>query len=147
MAAATFTLFDSFTEYMGDGTIDLDTHTFNMTLHTSTYTPSASADLLYADLSDELSTANGYTSGGQAMTSVTWGQTGGVATFDSDPVQWTASGAGMTARYAVIRSTNGSGPLVGWILLESAPADVTATAGNTFTVTPNASGWFTNSKV
>jgi hypothetical protein len=143
MAAGTFTFYDTVAELIADGTIDLDTHTFKLQLHTSSYTPSAAHDEL-ADLTNEVSNANGYTTGGVTLTSVTWGQTSGVATFDSDPVQWTASGAGIVARYAVLIDTDATNDkLIGYMLLESPAADVTATAGNTLTVTPHASqGWF-----
>lgn len=144
MAAATFTLYDSFVELVADGSIDLDTDTFKLSLHTSTYTPSVSHSTT-ADLTNEVTQANGYLTGGATLTTVTWGQTSGTATFDSDPVQWTASGGSITARYAVLYSSTGT-ELIGYVLLDSAPADVTATDGNTFTVTPNASGWFTIAK-
>lgn len=143
MAAGKFTLYDSVAELIADGTIDLDNDTFKLALLASGYTPSAAHDE-YADLTNELSTANGYTSGGATLTGVTWGQTGGVATFDSDEVVWTASSSGITARYAVLYDDTSSGKkLIGYMLLDSTPANVTATAGNTLTVAPHATqGWF-----
>lgn len=141
MAAGTFTLYDGVAEYLGDGTIDLDNDTFNITLHTSSYTPSGAHDA-YTDLTNELATANGYTNGGAALTNVTWTRSSGVATFDSDNQVWTASSGPITARYAVIRSATAN-KLLGYMLLDSTPADLTATDGNTLTVGPHASnGWF-----
>jgi hypothetical protein len=143
MAAGTFTLYDTVAELIADGTIDLDTHVFNLQLHTSTYTPSAAHDEL-ADLTNEHANNNGYTTGGIALANITWSQTGGVATFDSDPVVWTASGGSIVARYAVlIDLTATNDKLIGYMLLDATPADVTATDGNTLTVTPHATqGWF-----
>jgi len=143
MAAGTFTLYDSVAELIADGTIDLDNDTFKITLHAASYTPAAGHDE-YADLTNELATANGYTNGGATLANVTWSQTGGVATFDSDAQVWTASGGPITARRAVIRDTTATNEkLIGHFLLDSAPADVTATDGNTFTVGPDAlNGWF-----
>lgn len=143
MAAGTFTLYNSVAELIADGTIDLDTHTFKVQLHTSSYTPNAGHDEL-ADLTNEVSNANGYTTGGVTLAGITWSQTGGVATFDSDPAQWTASGAGIVARYAVLIDTDATNDkLIGYMLLDATPADVTTTAGNTLTITPHASqGWF-----
>lgn len=144
---ASITVYQSFAEYIADGTIDLDTDTFKVTLHSSSYTPSASTHTVYADLTNELSTANGYTNGGGTLASVTWTRSGGTATFDAADFVWTASGGSITARYAVIRKDGTANaivsPLVAYILLDTTPADVTATAGNTFTLQWNASGIFT----
>lgn len=145
--AASITLYQSFAEYIADGTIDMDTDTFKVTLHTSSYTPSASTHTVYADLTNELSTANGYTNGGGTLASVTWNRSGGTVTFDAADFVWTASGGSITARYAVIRKDGTANaivsPLVAYILLDTTPADVTATTGNTFTLQWNASGIFT----
>ena len=143
MAAGTFTLYDTVAELLGDGTIDLDTNTFKLMLATSSYTPSAAHDE-YADVSGaEVANGNGYTTGGQALTTVTWSQTSGVATFDSDDVVWTASGGSITARYAVLYDDTSTGDkLIGYVLLDTTPADVTATDGNTLTIAPSANGWF-----
>ena len=46
------------------GSVDLDTDTLKMTLHTSTYVPNIDTDDFYNDSTNELSTALGYTSGG-----------------------------------------------------------------------------------
>lgn len=122
------------------------TATFKITLHSSSYTFAATHNV-YADLTNELSTANGYTSGGATLGSVTWGQVSGTATFDAaDPV-WTASGGSIVARRAVIRAigtfNSQVDPLVCSILLDTTPADVTTTTGNTLTFQLNASGIFT----
>jgi hypothetical protein len=122
------------------------TNTFKMTLHTSTWTPADSTDEVYADVTNELSTANGYTSGGIALSGVTLTQTSGVVKFTFTAPVWTASGGSIPAwRYGVVRAVgtlNGKvDPIVGHFLGDSAPADVPATTtGNTLTVTPNASG-------
>lgn len=144
--AASITFYHSFYEYIADGTIDLDTHTFKVALVASTYTPSASTHTVFADVTNELSTANGYTAGGATLGTVTWTQSGGTATFDAADTQWTASGGSITARYAVIYDdtpTTPADPLVAYILLDTTPADVTATDGNNFTLTWNASGILT----
>ena len=140
--AATLTFYNSFKETIADGTIDLDTHTFKVMLTTSSYTPSA-AHTTTTDITNEVSSTNtGYTTGGAALTSVTWGQTGGTATFDADNVVWTAGSANLTARYAVVYDdTATNNDLVCYITLDS--SDVTATNGNTFTIAWNASGIFT----
>lgn len=144
---ASITFYQSFRKYVGDGTFDLDANTFKVTLHTSTYTPDAAAHTVYADLTNELSTANGYTNGGATLGSVTWTQSTVTLTFDAADTQWTASGGSIVARYAVIRASGTLNthvdPLVAYVLLDTTPADVTTTTGNTLTLQWNASGIFT----
>ncbi len=143
--AASITIYHSFREYLGDGTIDLDSDSFKVTLHTSSYTPST-AHTIYSNLTNELSTANGYTNGGAALASVTWNRSSGTVTFDAADTTWTASGGSIVARYAVIRKDGTMGgivsPLIAYILLDTTPADVTATTGNPLTLAWNASGIF-----
>ena len=143
MTAGAFTFYDSVAEFVADGTLDLDTDSFRVVLLASGYTPSG-AHTQYADLTNELSTGSGYTAGGSTLAAVTWTRASGVATFDSDPVVWTASGGALTSRYlAMYDDTSTGDKLIGYMLLDNTPANVTATDGNTLTVTPHASqGWF-----
>jgi hypothetical protein len=124
----------------------LRTATVKVTLHTSTYTFAATHNV-YADLTNELSTANGYTNGGASLASITWSQTSGTATFDAADTVWTASGGSIVARRAVIRVVGTINsqvdPLIASVLMDTTPADVTATTGNTLTLSWNASGIFT----
>src|SRR3990167_7486340 len=69
----------------------------------------------------------------------------GTVTFDetTNPV-WTASGGFIIARFAVIfNDSHASNQAVCVCLMDTTPADVTATTGNTLTITINASGLFT----
>lgn len=146
--AASLTFFNNWREAMARG-VDVSTATFNVTLHSSSFVPDAEADVVYADVSNELSTANGYTNGGQALGSVTWTQSTTTVTLDALDTTWTASGGPITARYAVIRAVgtfnSQTDPLVCYILLDTTPADVTATDGNPLTLQWNASGIFRQS--
>jgi len=144
--AASITFYNNWREAIGRA-IDLSSPpTVNVTLHTSTYTPDAEAHVVLADLTNQLSTANGYTSGGQALSSVTWTQSTTVAIFDAADTVWTASGGSITARYAILRAVGTFNsqvdPLIAYILLDTTPADVTATDGNTFTLQWHANGIF-----
>lgn len=146
MAAATITFYNNWYEAIGRE-VDLDAPpTIKVTLHSSSYTPNAATHTVYADLSNELATASGYTNGGQALAGGVWAQSGASAAFDANNVVWTASGGSITARYAVLRLVgtfdSAVDPLIAYILLDSAPADVTATDGNTLTLTWHASGIF-----
>lgn len=145
-AAGRWKLYDTAKLKIGQGIIDLDTHTFKVILLGSTSNCDTLTHDEYADLTSELTTANGYTNGGQTLTSVTLNNSSGIITFDCADPSWTASGAGITARFAVIYDDTVVGdPLLAVCLLDTAPADVTATAGNPLTIIINASGVFTMS--
>lgn len=139
--AVTITLYDSFSELIGDGTIDMDGDTFKVILLTNSATFSAAHDEL-ADISaNEIANGDGYTTGGLALTSVTWGQTGGTATFDAADAIWTASGSGITAYKGAIYSDTSTGDkLVCFIDFDGVQA---AAAGAQFKLIWNASGIFT----
>jgi len=122
---------------MLDGTFDFDTDTFKMALFLSTSNIGASSTT-YAGVTNEHSNANGYTTGGVAITISLSGTT--TVTVDSTDAVWTASGGSITARFAVVYEVSGN--VVCYCLLDSTPADVTATTGNTLTVTISASGVF-----
>lgn len=145
-APSALTFFNSFREYMADGTFDLNSNTFKASLHTSAFTPDLNADTVFADIGSELATANGYTAGGYTLANVVWTRSGATVKFDADNVNIAASGAGLTFRYVVIRAVgtlNGRvDPVVGYLLLDSAPADVTIAAGNTGVIEWNAAGIF-----
>lgn len=137
MATDTFNFVNTFSEYIGDGTIDLDTHTFKAVL------TNTAPDALDTQLSDitQIANGNGYTTGGETLTTVTWTRSTNTATFASDDVVWTASGGAIaTFRYVVLYDdTATNDELVGW-LDYGATLDVADT--ETFTVS-EASGWFT----
>ena len=144
MAAGPFTLFNSFKEKLGNALINLDTASFRMTLHGAGYTPSVADHAVFANTTNELATANGYTAGGAVLT-VTWTRSVGTCSFTCDPVNWLASDSGISARVAVVHAdlSVSDKPLVGYLLLDSGNADVVVTAGNTLTITPHPSGLFT----
>jgi hypothetical protein len=144
--AASLTFFNNWREAIARA-VDLSSPpTVNVTLHTSTFVPDNEADVVYADLSNELATANGYTNGGQALAGTSWVQSTTVAIYDATDTVWTASGGSITARYAVLRLVGTFNsqvdPVICYILLDTTPADVTATAGNTLTLQWSASGLF-----
>lgn len=149
MAAGKVKLYEKAKLHLADGTHDLDdTSNWKVALFLSTSNANTlSGSEVYADLTNEHANANGYTTGGVAIGSETWTNSGGTITFDAADVVWTASGGSIVARFAVIyRNATVNTivkPLLGVVLLDTAPADVTATTGNTFTITWNASGLFT----
>lgn len=148
-AAGKWKLYDSAKLHLADGTFDMDNASLGlkMALFLSTSNCNTLTHDLYGDLTNEHATANGYTQLGQALTGETWLDSSGTITFDCDNVIWTASGGSIVARFAVIYcdATVNSivKPLLCVSLLDTAPADVTATTGNEFRVLINASGVFT----
>jgi len=89
-------------------------------------------DTVYST-TNELPTANGYTQGGIALTTKTITGTTTVA-WKADPSTWSASGAGLTAYFAVIYDTSNSNRLIACIDFGGAK---TFAAGGIFTITWN----------
>jgi hypothetical protein len=122
--------------------MDYLSDTIKATLHTATYTPNIDTNEVFADATNELGTANGYTAGGQALGSktVSYNSTGNVTTFSAADFSWTASGGSLVFQHVVIwDDTIASDPLIGYIDVGAQ----TITTGNTFTIDITASGLFT----
>jgi len=139
-AAGAWTLTNAFkTRILNGGSIDLDTDTIKFVLvSSSSNIVSGPADCYTGGtgtaLTGELSTANGYTAGGVTATSLSISGTSTV-TYDTADAVWTASGGSIAARYVVlIDTTVASKTAIAYALLDTTPADVTATTGNTFTI-------------
>lgn len=151
MAAGKWKVYEFAKEYLADGTHDLDNaalgYKMALFLSTSNANTLSVGTGVYGDLTNEHANGNGYTTGGEALTGEAWTHSAGTATFDCDNVIWTASGGSITARFAVIYVDATVNtivkPLLAVCLLDTTPADVTATSGNTLTVAINASGVFT----
>lgn len=138
-AAGTWTFTNEGRTKLLDGTFDIDSDSWKMALFLSTSNLGA-ASTTYAGVTNEHSNANGYTTGGIAITLTLSGTTTVTVDISTDPV-WTASAGSITARFAAIYEV--SGRVLCFCLLDSTPADVTATDGNTLTVAAHASGVFT----
>lgn len=140
MAAGAWTFTDAGRTDLLNGTFDLDTDTFLMALFLSTSNIGA-ASTTYAGLTNEHANANGYTTGGISLGQLALSGTTTVTVDETTNPVWTASGGSIIARFAVIYESGGR--VLCYCLLDSTPADVTATNGNTLTVTFHASGIFT----
>src|SRR3990167_9177265 len=104
MAAGKWKLYDDAKKNIANGLIDLDSDSFKIILMLSTSNAN-SLDVgtgLLADLTNQVSTAFGYTQNDKAVT-ITVAESAGTTTIDetTNPV-WTASGGSITARFAVI---------------------------------------------
>lgn len=131
---------------MADKEIDWLADTIKITLHTSAYTPDQDAHNYQDDLTNQLSTANGYTSGGGTLASPTNTYTGGtnVTMWSGSDFVWTATGT-LTARTAVVADTTpGTAATNPLCTYHQSDADISATdaswtfdvpAGGIFTVT------------
>lgn len=135
MAAGTWQVYDEGLEDILDGTVDLDTDTIKCQLHDVAYTP-ADTD---TTASNQLSTAAGYTSGGITCTITVTNSSGTVTVDSTTNPQWTASGGSIAAATAVIIKASTTQPLF-YSDLDTGGGNLTATDGNTFTITFNASG-------
>jgi len=150
-AAGKWKLYDFAKKYLGDGTFDMDNASLGM--QTALFLSTSNCDTLsvgtgvYGDLTNEVANGLGYTTGGIVDTGEVWTRSGGTITYDCDNTIWTAAGGSIVARFAVkyINATVNSivKPLLCVSLLDTAPADKTATDGNTFTVAIHGSGVFT----
>lgn len=139
MAAGTWTFTDTGRTSLLNGDFDLDTDTFLCALFLSTSNIGA-ASTTYAGVTNEHANANGYTTGGVSVGALTLSGTTTVTVDDPADMVWTASGGSITARFAVIYESGGK--VLCYCLLDSTPADVAATTGNTLTIALNASGIF-----
>lgn len=138
---ATFTFFDEFKKFLGDGTIDLDSHTFKAVLTNSA--PVGGTNTVLADIT-QIANGVGYTTGGVTLATVTWSETGagtGVWRWNAADFTWTASGGSIGPfRYVVFYDdTAASDPLVGYL---DYGTNLTVTDGNAITVDIGASGLF-----
>lgn len=102
------TFYNSFAEFVADGTIDLDTDTFGMLLLTSAHVVNPDHDFRNDVTADEVSGTN-YTAGGVTLTSVTWtrvtGANGG-AQFSFATPTW-PNVTFSNARFAVLYKRRG----------------------------------------
>jgi hypothetical protein len=148
MAAATTTVYDNAPKHIDDD-VDFVADTIKVTLHTSTYTPATTHEF-FSSVTNELSTANGYTSGGATLGTKARTLSGRVTQYTAAATTWTpGAGQTLTARYAVVRKDTGSAatsPVLCYVLLDSAPADVSATNA-AFTLTWDATGVFKTTAV
>jgi len=139
MAAGAWTFTDAARTKLLDGTFDIDSDSYKCALFLST-SNIGSSSTTYAGVTNEHANNHGYTTGGIAITLTLSGTTTVTVDIGTDPV-WTASGGSIVARFAVIYEVGGN--VLCYCLLDSTPANVTATSGNTLTVAANASGVFT----
>lgn len=82
--------YDNFMLDVGGGRINLETDTFKLELVNNYVYNRTHEDR--DDVSGKLSSGNGYTSGGQALTGVSWTFNNGIYKFTANDVSWLADG-------------------------------------------------------
>lgn len=135
MAAGPWTLTNSALTKLQNGTFAVGVDTFKMALFLSTSNLGA-ASTTYAGVTNEHANANGYTTGGVAVTLSLSGTT--TTNADSTDATWTASGGSIVARFAALYEVGGD--VLAFCLLDSTPADKTVPSGEIFEVRIHASG-------
>lgn len=144
MPSGKWKMYESAKLAWANGDIDFNSHSFKINLYLSTSnanTLTAATITQLSDITNQVATAFGYTQNTKAVT-ITTANSSGTITIDetTNPV-WTASGGSIAARYAVIYDDTHASDMPCFVcLLDTTPADVTATDGNTLTITMNASG-------
>lgn len=113
MAVSAFTRFEKYSEHLATAVHNFSTHTLKISA--SNTTPNFATMTVKADFT-ELSTANGYTTGGTSV-SVGLSRTGGVTSITGTDVVWTASGGPVGPfRYVYLWNdtpTSPADPLIG----------------------------------
>lgn len=141
-APSQFFIYADWLVTLGQKKVDLANDTFKCALFASTSSAINAAVVgatytAFAANGHEVANGNGYTTGGAACATPTWvgGGATPTGTFDTANPSWTASGAGFSARAAVIYDDTATGkPAVAYCLLDSTPADVNVAAGNTLEI-------------
>jgi hypothetical protein len=120
--------------------IDYDSDTINVMLTTSTYTPDQDVHDYKNDVTNEVASGGGYSTGGATLANktVTYTASTNKHTLDADDVVWSASN--ITARTAVVYdntpSTDATRPL---LCYQQSDVDLTS-SGGAWTLQWNASG-------
>ncbi len=151
--AVTIKFYDSFADLIGRNAaaaavhLDSAAHMFHM-LVTSGFVFAATEDLR-SEVTEELTTANGYTAtdgvtAGEILASPTWVESTGTVTFDAADTTWSATGAGITASDVVLFDTTPTSPLNPILFTVDFDGNQTAGAGTNFLIAWNGSGIFTS---
>ena len=140
MARGDLTTFEEYAKQIGDGEHDFQTDVLKLGIVDSTITPTAGDTTpTWTDYSaNEVSTAGGYTAGGITLSSVTYTETGGVATLDAADVVISQNASGFTDGYwgILYNDTNATDAAICFIDLGGPVSEV----DGDITISWNASG-------
>lgn len=119
MATALFKPYRNFAALVENKEVDLDSDSITITLHTSTYSPNLDTHIHVSDLTNELSTAGGYTAGGITLTSLSrsyvaansWATTAAVSTaYVVGDTRRPSTGNGFLYRCNTAGTSSGTAP-------------------------------------
>lgn len=148
MAATAWAFYNSFKEFMADGTLDLDGDTFRLGLYNTLSNASVATLSTRGSITNEISAVNGYAAGGNTLTGVTWSVGASVSErrFDATAIVFSASGGNISAvKFAVIydeTSGTSAGDRKVVVVSRLTTAQFAVQAGTTLTLTPSANGIF-----
>jgi hypothetical protein len=151
--AVTIKFYDQFADLIGVAAaaeavhLDSAAHMYHM-LVTNAFVFLAT-ETLRTQVTEELSTANGYTAtdgvtAGEVLASPTWVEAAGVVTFDAADTTWSASGGSIVASDVVLFDTTPTSPLNPILFSVDFDGDQTAGDGTNFLIAWNGSGIFTS---
>ena len=126
----TYSKYLDFTEQLVRGVHDFDAHVFKVALATGV---PDNTDVSKSDVT-EVANGDGYTTGGNTTTIGISEATGTTTVTATDPTAWTASGAGITFRYAFLYNDTATSPADALIAYWDNGSNTTVTSGNTLTV-------------
>ena len=142
--AVVATPYEAWWKYVLAGDINITDDDIYLALLSSSYTPDAASDAVWADVSTYEITGTGYTAGGALLSGKAVSLASAVASLAADNVTWASLTA--TFRYAVLYAQTVrhsiTNPLIGYLLLDSTPADVNV-SGVDYSVIWNESGILT----
>lgn len=144
MAAGAWTFYNIAKKKLMDGSMDLDTNTFRMSLYTSASNAATLTLSTRTSVTTEVTEAFGYSSSGKPLASITWG-VGASATewrWNCAAIVWTAAGGSIASvKFAVIWQSSGVADKL-LCFSQLSTTQFTITSGNTLTITPSANGIF-----
>lgn len=147
MAAGAWTVYNEAKKKIGNGTLPLNSTAFHIQLHTSASNAATATLSIISEVTNEVTSGNGYSSSGKAMANEVWtvGASAGQYKFDADDVVWTGTGGSIAnIKYAVIwisGASAGGRHLLCYSQLTS--SQFTLASGNTLTIQMNSSGILT----
>jgi len=118
MPTVAFQAYGKFITSLANKLVDFDSDTLKLTAHSATYTPNVATDGFVSDLSGELSTGSGYTSGGATVTASfaltaanSWASTAATSTaYTVGQIRRPSAGNGYLYRCVVAGTSGGSAP-------------------------------------